>query len=153
MKKYILAILAMVSMLSCKKDTYVDPDYIVFGSIEGDCGSGCRFVYYLDATKLAEDSTAKYFSTRDLHAFTRELPQDKFNIAKELLGKVPTALTKTTRNIFIDLNASSPNLWYAEVKTNGRVYSWTFDNSASGTPAYLKSFADEMIRVIGLIHP
>ena len=52
---------------SCKKEEFVQPDYIVFGAIQGNCDDGCRFVYYLDNTKLAEDETAKYFSPETWH--------------------------------------------------------------------------------------
>ena len=105
---------------SCKKEEFVQPDYIVFGAIQGNCDDGCRFVYYLDNTKLAEDVTAKYFSTRNLASFTSALSNDNFLLAKDLLNKVPTALTKTNKTIFIDLNSGSPDLWYAEIKLNGR---------------------------------
>jgi hypothetical protein len=153
MKKYIVLFVALVSVLSCKKDSFVHPDYLVFGSIQGNCSNGCRFVYYLDATKLAEDTTVKYFSTHDLNDFKKQLPDDKFQLAEDLINKIPLELTKTTKTTFIDLNSSSPNLWYAEIKLDGRVHTYTFDNAPSSTPSYLKSFADEMIRVIGLIHP
>lgn len=123
------------------------PDYIVFGAIQGDCANGCRFVYYLDDSKLSEDPAVKYFSTQDLNSFTHTLSNDQFQIAKELMQKVPAALTKTNRTLFIDLNASSPNLWYAAIQLNGRVFSWTFDNAPSSTPSYLKPFADEIIRI------
>lgn len=147
MKKiiYIFAFILFIS--SCKKQEFVHPDYIVFGAIQGDCAEGCRFVYYLDDTKLTEDETVKYFSTQNLANFTTTLSNDKFLLAKDLISKVPVALTKTNRTIFIDLNASNPNLWYAEIKLNGRIFTWTFDNSPSSTPSYLKPFADEVISV------
>lgn len=147
LKRFIYIFAVSVFLFSCKKDEFVHPDYVVFGAIQGDCPDGCRFVYYLDDSKLTEDKTVKYFSTGNLAIFTTTLTNDKFLLAKELIDKVPAALTKTNRNIFIDLNASSPNLWYAEIRLNGRVFTWTFDNSPSGTPAYLKPFADEVIKI------
>ena len=147
MKKYICIFICTLFLFSCKKEEFVHPDYIVFGAIQGDCPNGCRFVYYLDDTKLTEDVTVKYFSSGNLAIFTKTLTSDKYLLAKELINKVPTTLTKTNRNVFIDLNASSPNLWYAEIKLNGRVFSWIFDNAPSSTPVYLKSFADEVIKV------
>ena len=147
MKKIIFILSCFLFLSSCKKEEFVRPDYIVFGAIQGDCASGCRFVYYLDDTKLTEDETVKYFSTQNLANFTTTLSNDKFLLAKDLINKVPVALTKTNRTIFIDLNASNPNLWYAEIKLNGRVFPWTFDNSPSSTPSYLKPFADEVITI------
>ena len=145
--KHLIFILFVLLFSSCKKEEFVQPDYIVFGAIQGNCDDGCRFVYYLDNTKLAEDVTAKYFSTRNLASFTSALSNDNFLLAKDLLNKVPTALTKTNKTIFIDLNSGSPDLWYAEIKLNGRIFTWTFDNAPSSTPAYLKPFADEVINV------
>ena len=145
--KHVFIILFSLILFSCEKEEFVHPDYIVFGAIQGDCADGCRFVYYLDDTKLSEDETVKYFATQNLAIFTTTLSNDKFLLAKDLINKVPTALTKTNRTIFIDLNASSPNLWYAEIKLNGRIFTWTFDNSPSSTPSYLKQFADEVINV------
>jgi len=146
--RIIICILVSVTLLfSCKKEAFVQPEYIIFGAIQGDCADGCRFVYYLDDTKLTEDPTVKYFSTGNLANFSTTLSNDKFLLAKDLINKVPTALTQTNRTLFIDLNASNPNLWYAEIKLNGRTFSWTFDNSPSSTPTYLKPFADEVIAV------
>lgn len=147
MRNIIYIFVSAILLFSCKKETFVQPDYIVFGAIQGDCANGCRFVYYLDATKLTEDPTVKYFSTSNLSNFTTTLSNDKFLLAKDLINKVPTALTQTNRMLFVDLNASNPNLWYAEIKLNGRIFSWTFDNSPSSTPAYLKPFAEEVIAV------
>lgn len=127
------------------KEEYVQPDYIVFGAFEGDCADGCRFVYYLDKNQLKEDESVKYFSTGDLNNFNTTLSNDQFLLVKDLIHKVPTALTQTNRNLFVDLNAANPNLWYAEIKLNGRVFKWTFDNSASSTPTYLKPFAENVI--------
>lgn len=133
-------------IVACKKDTYLQPDYIIFGAIQGDCGANeCRFVYYLDAQQLKEDESVKYFATQNLADFTTTLSNDKFNTAKNLINKVPVELTQTNRNLFVDLNAANPNLWYAQIHINDRTYSWTFDNSPSSTPAYLKSFAEEVI--------
>ncbi len=151
MKKLILSITILLLAISCKKENYANPDYLIFGALQGNCSQGCRFVYYLDNLKLKEDSTVKYFSSKNLDDFKSFLADDKFTIAKDLKNKVPIALTETTKKIFIDLNASSPNLWYAEIRLNGRTYYWTFDNSKSGTPAYLKPFADEIIRISSLL--
>lgn len=145
--RYTILLLLSICTLSCKKDTFVHPDYIIFGAIQGSCADGCRFVYYLDGQKLVQDETAKYFATRDLSLFQHPLSDDKFNAAKALIDKVPVALTQTNKTLFIDLNASSPDLWYAEIQLHGRTYAWTFDNSVSGTPAYLKPFAEELIRI------
>lgn len=137
-------------IFSCKKDSFVQPDYLVFGSISGNNVSD-RFVYYLDKTQLKEDPTVKYFSQKNLDLFTGSLPADKFLLAKDLINKVPLALTQTNKNLFIDLNAATPVLWYAEIRLNNRVYSWTFDNANGTTPTYLKNFADEMIQVLTAI--
>lgn len=146
MKNFIHIFIFSILFTSCKKEEFVHPDYIIFGAIQGECSDGCRFVYYLDNTTLKEDETVKYFSTGNLANFTTTLSDAQFSLVKDLIYKVPTALTKTNRTLFIDLNASNPNLWYAEIKLNGRVFTWTFDNSASSTPSYLKPFAEEIIK-------
>lgn len=151
MKKLVYIFICAFCLLSCKKETYVKPDYLIFGAIQGNCANNCRFVYYLNDTKLSEDLTVKYFALKDINLFTTEISTDKFLLVKDLINKVPTALTQTSKSLFIDLNASSPNLWYAEIKLDGRIYNWTFDNATSSTPSYLKPFADEMIKTIELI--
>jgi len=151
LRNFVVIFVISFLLISCKKEAYVHPEYIIFGSIQGDCDNGCRYVYYLDNSTLKEDSTVKYYSTKDISLFKKEISNDKFILAKDLINKVPTELTKTTKTIFIDLNASSSNLWYAEIKLNGRIYNWTFDNTISSTPAYLKPFANEMIKTINLI--
>jgi len=147
MRSIICLLLSATLLISCKKEAFVHPEYIVFGAIQGNCANGCRFVYYLDETSLKQDPTVKYFSTSDLSAFSNTLAGDKFLLAKDLLKMVPVELTKTNRTLFVDLNASNPNLWYAEIKLKGRTFTWTFDNSPGSTPSYLKPLADEVIRV------
>ncbi len=151
MKKTVFILLFSIALFSCQKDEFVTPDYLIFGAIQGSCANGCRFVYYLDNTKLQEDKTVKYFSKKDLSLFNTDMDADKFLLAKDLLLKVPASLTQTNRTLFIDLNASTPDLWYAEIRLKNRVYSWTFDNATGSTPVYLKSFADEMIKTAELI--
>ncbi len=151
MKKIISIFLLSIILLSCQKDEFITPDYLVFGAIQGSCAGGCRFVFYLDNTTLREDKTVKYFSKKDLTLFNTTLSEDKFLMAKDLILKVPASLTQTNRTLFIDLNASTPDLWFAEIRLKNRTYSWTFDNATGSTPVYLKAFADEMIKVSGLI--
>ena len=151
MKKSIYIFISLVFLLGCKKEEFVHPDYLIFGAIQGDCNSSCRFVYYLDNSTLKEDPSVKYFAEKKLNLFETAVSNDKYLLAKDLINKVPIALTKTNRTIFIDLNANNQNLFYAEIKLNGRTYEWTFDNSTSSTPAYLKPFADEMLKTINLI--
>jgi hypothetical protein len=150
MKKIVYLLICCITLFSCKKDEFVQPDYLIFGSIEGNSVSD-RYVYYLDKVQLKEDPTVKYFSQKNQNLFTTTLSTDKFLLAKDLLNKIPVPLTETNRNLFIDLNAATPVLWYAEIRLNNRIYSWTFDNANGTTPVYLKSFADEMIRVLGEI--
>lgn len=151
MKKVVYVFICALCFISCKKEAYVNPDYLIFGAIQGNCANTCRFVYYLDNTKLREDETVKYFASRDISLFTTTLSEEKFNLVKDLIHKIPVTLTQTNKTLFIDINANSPNLWYAEIKLNGRIYNWTFDNSTSGTPTYLKPFADEMIKTIQIL--
>lgn len=151
MKKIIYLLIAILSITSCKKEEFVTPEYLIFGAIQSDCNDICRYVYYLDKENLKEDSTVKYYSTKDIRLFKKLISNDKYLLVKDLINKVPTELTNTNKNIFIDLNASNQDLWYAEIKLNDRIYSWTFDNSTSSTPAYLKPFAEEMIKSIHLI--
>ena len=151
MKNLVYIFVCVLFLFSCKKEEFVKPDYLIFGAIQGDCANSCRFVYYLNNTKLREDQTVKYFASKDINLFSTNISTDKFLLAKDLINKIPTALTQTNKSLFIDLNASSPNLWYAEIKLNGRIYNWTFDNATSSTPSYLKPFADEMIKTIHLL--
>ena len=151
MKNLVYIFVCVLFLFSCKKEEFVKPDYLIFGAIQGDCANSCRFVYYLNNTKLSEDQTVKYFASKDINLFSTNISTDKFLLAKDLINKIPTALTQTNKSLFIDLNASSPNLWYAEIKLNGRIYNWTFDNATSSTPSYLKPFADEMIKTIHLL--
>jgi hypothetical protein len=151
MKKIVSILLLPMVLFSCQKDEFVTPDYLIFGAFQGSCANGCRFVYYLDNTKLLEDKTVKYFSKKDLSLFNTTVSEDKFLLAKDLLLKVPASLTQTNRTLFVDLNAATPDLWYAEIRLKNRVYTWTFDNATGSTPVYLKAFADEMIRTAALI--
>lgn len=151
MKKIIYIFIGILLFTSCKKDEFIHPDYLVFGAIQSDCNDVCRYVYFLDKEKLKEDSTVKYYSTKDLQLFKKTISNDKYLLAKDLIKKVPVDLINTNKTIFIDLNANSSNLWYAEIKLNGRIYSWTFDNAISSTPTYLKPFANDVIKTIQLI--
>ncbi|HMV16154.1 MAG: hypothetical protein IT275_00165 [Chitinophagales bacterium] len=144
-KLHLFIFVACITLFSCKKDEFIQVDYIVFGAIQGDCPNGCRYVYYLDSQKLLEDEQVKYYANQQLSNFNKALTGEQFELVKTLLHQVPSAMTKTSKSLFIDLNAGSPNLWYAEVKANNRIYKWTFDNAPSSTPAYLQTFANAVI--------
>ena len=147
MKNRILYLICLLFIFSCKKDEYVHPDYIIFGSFGGFCANACRFVYYLDDTKLLEDTTKLFFQNKELSNFSKQLPADDFEIAKDLLNKVPTALTKSNRTIFVDINVVDQNIYYVQILLKGRTYFWTFDNFPNSTPSYLKQLADEVSRI------
>jgi hypothetical protein len=39
--KQLIFILMVLLFSSCKKEEFVQPDYIVFGAIQGNCDNGC----------------------------------------------------------------------------------------------------------------
>lgn len=147
MKNRILFIICLLFIFSCKKDEFVHPDYIIFGSFGGFCANDCRYVYYLDDTKLLEDTTKLFFQNKELSNFSKQLSTDDFAIAKDLINKVPTALTKSNRTIFVDINVADQNIYYVQILLKGRTYYWTFDNFPNSTPSYLKPLADEVYRI------
>lgn len=147
MKNRILFIICLLFIFSCKKDEFTHPDYIIFGSFGGFCDNDCRYIYYLDDTKLLEDSTKLFFQNKELSNFSKQLSSVDFAIAKDLIHKVPTALTKSNRTIFVDINVADQNIYFVQILLNGRTYTWTFDNMPNSTPSYLKPLADEVIRV------
>ncbi len=148
MKKQILCLFTcLLFVYSCKKDEYVHPDYIVFGSFGGFCQNDCRYVFYLDSHQLLEDTTQMFYQNKSLTAFHKKLSDEKFNIAKDLLHKVPLALTKSNKTTFIDINIADQPIYYAQILLDGRTYSWTFDNLPNSTPAYLKTLSTEILRI------
>ncbi|MFN8281951.1 MAG: hypothetical protein U0U67_01990 [Chitinophagales bacterium] len=146
-KKTVAYLLLFVLFFSCNKDEFVHPDYIIFGSFGGFCSGDCRYIYYLDDTKLLEDSTKVFFENKELSNFSKQLSAADFDIAKDLINKVPTALTKSNRTIFVDINTADQNIYYVQILLKGRTYVWTFDNFPNSTPSYLKPLADEVLRV------
>lgn len=147
MKKSVIYLLFFILFFSCRKDEFVHPDYMIFGSFGGFCANDCRYIYYLDDTKLLEDSTKLFFQNKELSNFTKQLSASEFTVAKDLIDKVPTALTKSNRTIFVDINVADQNIYYVQILLKGRIYTWTFDNFPNSTPSYLKPLADEVIRI------
>lgn len=146
-KRSIIYFLLFMLFFSCRKDEFVHPDYMIFGSFGGFCAYDCRYIYYLDDTKLLEDSTKLFFQNKELSNFTKQLSASEFTVAKDLIDKVPTALTKSNRTIFVDINVADQNIYYVQILLKGRIYTWTFDNFPNSTPSYLKPLADEVIRI------
>lgn len=146
-KRSIIYFLLFMLFFSCRKDEFVHPDYMIFGSFGGFCANDCRYIYYLDDTKLLEDSTKLFFQNKELSNFTKQLSASEFTVAKDLIDKVPTALTKSNRTIFVDINVADQNIYYVQILLKSRIYTWTFDNFPNSTPSYLKPLADEVIRI------
>lgn len=147
MQKRFIFFFSILFLFSCNKDEFAHPDYIIFGSFGGFCANDCRFIYYLDDSKLLEDSTKIFFQNKELSNFSKQLSNADFAVAKDLIHKVPTALIQSNKTIFVDINSADQNIYYVQILLKGRTYVWTFDNFPNSTPTFLKPLADEVQRV------
>jgi len=131
----------------------VDNDFLIFGHFYGECsGPQCVKIFKLTKDKLYEETNYPYSGIGSSKNYIfKELPNDKFNVAKDLMSYFPNQLRSVTEKQIGCPDCRDQGGIYVELSENGAVKTWEIDNDKDAVPDYLPVFVSKVHEKIGLI--
>ncbi len=166
MKKFtwfIFSALFMVTVFGCdKNDEQINQKtgefaYFTFGHFYGECGGeACVEIYRLDAAQLQEDTTDVYpNSSTPYDGSFIVLPQDKFELVKEIIEYFPEELYGETNNVLGIPDGGDWGGIYVEINyinDEARSGFWLLDQNSYNMPDVYNAFVARINEKIILIN-
>lgn len=154
--KILLSIAVVLLFASCDKQdekTELSADYMLFGHFYGFCaGEQCIEIFKVSDSELWEDTKDEYPSQQQLYAGDYiQLDQNKFELVKSLIEKVPFELTLEKNHVIGAPDASDGGGIYIAIIKDGDVQFWLIDQFDHNIPEYLRPFKDLVNQSIDLI--
>jgi hypothetical protein len=134
-----------------------DQEYFIFGHFYGECGGeGCVEMYKLEDGRLYEDDLDDYPNyTTPIEAHWNELPNEKYEVVKDIEDQFPDALYHETENVLGIPDGGDWGGIYVEVKYSGSQASksgfWLLDKNESNMEQVYNDFVDKIEVKIALI--
>lgn len=152
MKSFILiTTLSLCILSSCSKSDENQEDIqILFGHFFGECfGETCVETFVLTNDKLQED-------TKDIYRGTEfdfvDLPNEKFELVKDLMDKFPIELLDEEEEVFGCPDCGDWGGIYIGYQKDGELQSWFADYNIDDNPEYIRDFIIEIQDKIKLIN-
>jgi hypothetical protein len=157
MKKYILIIISVLSIIACsnnndlvKQVELVEPiafqgDKIIFGLIYDMCSGDCRDLYLIHNKSLYRDADNRSDLYGELSntTFEEKMDQEEFNKVKDLLN-VPSSLLQqdSSEELIVDIKADVDYYLYIEIdgKSKELILDDIHKNANPEIKAYFKTF-------------
>lgn len=152
--KYIqmLALLGWISLfISCNdSDQILVEETLIFGHFFGECvGERCVETFRLTRFDLAEDNVDGYASDGPFDF--EVMPQEKFELVKNLISEIPSELLETDDQTFGCPDCGDWGGIYVSWITPISTQSWRIDMIQESIPEYLHDFVDKINESIVLI--
>ena len=138
----------------CTRDVAGEtPDFIVFGTFFGECiGETYIEIYHLTATNLSEDTTDQYpNSLTPLTGDWVQLPQDKFDAVKDIIGPLPEALLNEPVPVIGQPDAGDWGGAYLEWKEGGIHRFWLLDLNRNNLPEQYHALVTQIETAVAII--
>ncbi len=128
------------------------PELFIFGTFYGECaGPKCVTIFKIENEKLYEDT----IDVVPYHGFLNgefvQLPDSKYQLAKELVQKLPDLLLTDKKHVYGCPDCGDWGGIYFEIKIDSLHKSWLIDLMNTDLPADLIPFKDEIKRTVGMI--
>lgn len=126
--------------------TNCDENYLIFGHYYGECGGEkCIEKYKLKSDKIFEDINDVYPGVTPLTPPNYvQLPQDKFQMANDLMTYFPSTLLNQTNHVIGMPDASDGGGLYIEYHFNGLNRVWLIDQFKQNVPEDYHNFMDKV---------
>lgn len=149
MKRQILIlVLATILIHSCSKnnDPLATTDVLIFGHFYGMCqGEQCVEIFRLEKDKIYEDKNDKYPNNTNFYEGSYfQLPQTKYDEAKELISFFPQDLLNEFSNTIGQPDAADQGGYYIEYNFNGTRKFWLIDKDLNNVPAKYHNFLNKV---------
>jgi len=145
--KIIPPIVLLLFLSSCTKESLDHPDYFAFGNAFGMCQGNCANFFLMKDKSIYPDEM-DYYSGTSLKFKSEVLPEEKYNLAKELIENFPDYLLKNPDKTFGCPDCADQGGIHIEIKENGKIMRWHFDTIISNLPAIIQEYVQEISNVI-----
>ena len=148
MKIKIAPIIATLLILSsCTKDNLDNLDYFAFGDAYGMCQGNCATFFLLKDKSLYLDDIDYYMGT-SLKFKSEVMPNEKYNLAQELIENFPDYLIKNPNKTFGCPDCADQGGIHIEIQEKGVIKRWHFDTTISNLPTEIQDCVLEISNVI-----
>ena len=145
--KIIPPIVLLLFLSSCTKETLDNPDYFAFGNAFGMCQGNCANFFLIKDNSIYPDEM-DYYSGTSLKFKSEVLPDEKYNLAKELIENFPDYLLKNPDKTFGCPDCADQGGIHIEIKEKGKIKRWHFDTVISNLPSGIQEYVQQILNVI-----
>ena len=148
----IFALISLLGMAGCKKETQIpaNADSFIFGKACGECQGNCATFFKIENGKLFADLT-DYFYHQDLSFDTVALPEDKYQIASNLLSEFPAYLENNPDKTFGCPDCADQCGFYIIVNKDGSKTYWNIDTVESNLPSEITTYINKLDEVLDML--
>lgn len=143
----------IVSQTACKEDEIPDipieesDDYLIFGTIYGECISNCVTAYKIQNNQLFEDNT-EFNVLGDIPFSETPLPQSQFIIAQELLVVFPSELLDSEERTYGCPDCADQGTVYIELEEDDVKTIWRIDTDDIDDNQAVTDFKNKVLEII-----
>lgn len=154
MKNFILLLLIVFVLFSCKKDE--DPpgnfDYLMFGHFYGLCaGEECIEIYRITDDKLFEANQDIYPGDDFFSGTLVGLPDSLFEQINSMNLTVPQELLDISESVIGIPDAYDQGGYYIEIFSDNTFRQWRIDTNYEAVPSGIHDFLDDIQEAIEII--
>jgi hypothetical protein len=138
--------LALLSVLGCKRESVNNPDYFIFGYVNGFCLGNCVTLFKLEGDNLYPDAdaTIQQFAAGDIPFQTSSLPAEKVVLAKVLQAQIPASIYDEPDGNVGCPNCADQGLYFIKIKTGDTVREWRIDPDSQQYDAFGKAVQETL---------
>jgi len=156
-------LVSVMLLVSCEEDQLanrpISDAYLVFGTFAGLCQDDCVHYYLLDMQerRLYKLENQKYPSVdNDLNLLNAErvqLPDEDFQVAKQLMDKLPKQIIDETDPTIGCPDCLDQGGFYLSFSESDVTYEFLLDTRGDAIPSYLQNYTEDLRNVISEIRP
>jgi hypothetical protein len=140
-------IIFLLFIISCSKDNLDNLDYFAFGNAFGMCQGNCATFFLIKDKSIYPDDMDYYLG--NLLKFKSEvLPDEKYNLAQELIDNFPDYLIKNPNKTFGCPDCADQGGIHIEIQEKGVIKRWHFDTTISNLPAEIQDYVQGISNLI-----
>ncbi len=148
-----LCLFLIFSQTGCKENDIPDPpieeseDYLIFGTIYGECMSNCITLYKIQNSQLFEDD-ADFNVLGEIPFSETPLPQTKYNTAQELLVVFPEELLTSELRTYGCPDCVDQGRVYIALKEGEEETIWNIDTDDIEDHPTITDFKNKVLEVM-----
>lgn len=140
-------IIILILSVSCTKEKLDNIEYFAFGSATDFCLNNCADFFMIKDGNIYPDDMDHYNGST-LAFKTDALPNEKYNLVKNLIDRFPKYLINKPNKIFGCPDCADQGGIHIEIKENGQIIRWHIDTNISNTPTQIQDYVEDIEAII-----